>query len=112
MQTVNVAGEIAPDEHGGISGVFITDKGFDALLVGVELELGDLRLKLRRSAELLALKTIEANALIKHATTLEWRAQWGMPLGVGLGFTVAAIMAAITVAILRALPAQLMPVAR
>lgn len=106
LEAVDIDGEIAPDEHSGASGVFITDKGFKALLVGVQLELGDMRLKLQRTAELLSMKTLEANALTSHAKALEWRAQWGIPLGLGLGIAGTLVVFGIAVGIFLALPSQ------
>lgn len=99
LESVNVDDEVAPDEHGGITGVFITDRGIKAMLAGFKLELGDMRLKFQRTAELLSMKTLEADALLKHGKSLEFRAQWGLPIGVGLGVTAAAILIGIAAAI-------------
>ena len=86
--------------------MFITDRGFKAMLVGVQLELGDMRLKLQRTAELLSMKTLEANALTSHAKALEWKATWGIPLGLGLGIAGTLVVFGIAVGIFLALPSQ------
>jgi homoserine kinase len=104
MASVDIDGEIAPDEHGGTSGVFITDRGLKAMLTGFQLEIGDWRLKLQRTAEELAMKTLEANALNAHAKALEWKATWGIPLGLGLGIAGTMIVLGIAVGIFLALP--------
>lgn len=106
MAAIDVDGEIAPDEHSGITGVFITDRGFRALLVGVELQLGDMRAKLHRTAELLSMEQIQNKAMLAHSKALEWRAQWGIPVGLGFGIAGTMIVIGVALGIFLALPQQ------
>lgn len=107
VPTLRLTDEMAEDEHGGVHGVFISWRGFDALVFSYELEKGDLRLKLAHERVDKEIAQGESAALQKQAERTRWIAVYGPWLGLVGGVTISGLAAAIVYGIVRAVGGSL-----
>lgn len=104
LPAVELADEMAPVEWHGIPGVFISTRGFNAMLVGFELEKGDIRTELARERTQGAMTREENKILRKDHDAMAWRATWGLPLGIGIGIVSSAIIGGVIAAFFAVVP--------